>query len=186
MATQHVNITEADLHESKGVSTAVINSVYAANGAGSGVWRQAAQGSCYFENIATPYTLVFGVAGTFYKLAPTTTASGTGVSVTEGTNARLTYTGTATLSFNCHTSISLSTAAGANRDVRLAIYKNGVKVNGSVAISTTSSAIKQTMSIACDVSMATNDYLEVYAANDGASGDILIHTCNLMMDPQDS
>jgi len=40
MATvQHNVIPEADLHESKGVSTASNNSIYIANGAGSGTWK---------------------------------------------------------------------------------------------------------------------------------------------------
>jgi hypothetical protein len=40
MSIQHVNIPNAQLHESKGVSTAAANSVYIANGTGSGVWRK--------------------------------------------------------------------------------------------------------------------------------------------------
>lgn len=36
---QHKVIPEAELHESKGVSTAVNNTFYIANGAGSGVWK---------------------------------------------------------------------------------------------------------------------------------------------------
>lgn len=39
MATvEHKNLTGVDLHESKGVSTAAINTAYIANGAGSGTW----------------------------------------------------------------------------------------------------------------------------------------------------
>lgn len=38
MAIQHKNITEADLHEPKGVSTASSGTVYKANGAGTGAW----------------------------------------------------------------------------------------------------------------------------------------------------
>lgn len=40
MAIQHKNIPEAELHESKGVSTAVLNTAYFANGAGSGSWKK--------------------------------------------------------------------------------------------------------------------------------------------------
>lgn len=36
--TLHVNLTGANLHESKGVATAAANSVYIADGAGSGAW----------------------------------------------------------------------------------------------------------------------------------------------------
>lgn len=37
---QHVALTEPNLHESKGVATATSNTVYVANGAGSGSWKK--------------------------------------------------------------------------------------------------------------------------------------------------
>lgn len=40
MTVQHLNIPEAQLHESKGVSTAAVNKHYVANGTGSGVWQK--------------------------------------------------------------------------------------------------------------------------------------------------
>lgn len=40
MSTQHKNITEADLHEPKGVSTATVNQTYVATGAGTGIWKE--------------------------------------------------------------------------------------------------------------------------------------------------
>lgn len=40
MAIQHKNIPDAELHESKGVATAVVNTAYFANGAGSGSWSK--------------------------------------------------------------------------------------------------------------------------------------------------
>ena len=39
---EHVAIAEANLHEPKGVSTATVDQVYHANGAGSGTWKAAA------------------------------------------------------------------------------------------------------------------------------------------------
>lgn len=38
MSVAHQNIAEANLHESKGVSTAALDTVYVADGAGSGTW----------------------------------------------------------------------------------------------------------------------------------------------------
>ena len=40
MTVQHLSIPEAQLHESKGVSTAAVNKHYVANGAGSGTWQK--------------------------------------------------------------------------------------------------------------------------------------------------
>lgn len=39
---EHVSIPNANIHESKGVSSASANQVYVANGAGSGTWQQIA------------------------------------------------------------------------------------------------------------------------------------------------
>lgn len=40
MSVQHKDIPEAQLHESKGVSTALVNTVFKANGAGSGAFQK--------------------------------------------------------------------------------------------------------------------------------------------------
>lgn len=40
MAIQHVDITDPQIHEPKGASTAAQNTVYVANGAGSGSWMK--------------------------------------------------------------------------------------------------------------------------------------------------
>lgn len=37
---QHVDIADPDIHEPKGVSTALANTAYVANGSGSGVWKK--------------------------------------------------------------------------------------------------------------------------------------------------
>ena len=42
MSTIHKNLTGADLHESKGVDTALASQVYVSNGSGSGVWTTVA------------------------------------------------------------------------------------------------------------------------------------------------
>lgn len=211
MSVQHKDIVEAQLHEPKGVSTAAANTSYVATGAGSGAWQKIeptqfnglttdgtagqqlevdgaggwilvkhAYGSCYFENIAAPYVLAY--PATYTKAAPTTTASGLGNLVTEGTNARLTYIGSGEV-MDVTLTISLSQSIGADRDIRIAIYKNGAKVNGSVGITTTSTTIKKMLIGSAVVSMATNDYIECYIQNDGASGDITIYTFALFMDP---
>lgn len=38
---QHVDITDPDIHEPKGVATALANMVYVSSGSGSGVWKKA-------------------------------------------------------------------------------------------------------------------------------------------------
>ncbi len=205
---QHSAIPDGQRHEPKGVSTATANQVYVANGSASGSWAKispqtlsgvstngtagqfvavtgtgnfvlasAPSGSIYFYNISTPYTLTY--PSTFTKAAPTTTASGTSVLITEGTNARLTYTGTSSTTLDVVFTISLDQASGASRDVEAAIYKNGTVVNGSHAIITATSGEKHSITCHADVVVATNDYLEVFLRNAGASGDIRIYTFSL-------
>lgn len=210
-AIQHSAIPDAQLHQPKGASTAAVNTTIKSDGAGGTSWskitppnlnglttngnageqlevdgaggwvlKKHPYGSCYFENIATPYTLTY--PATFTKAAPTTTASGLGNLVTEGTNARLTYLGTGEV-MDVLVSLSLAQSVGADRDIRIAIYKNGVKVNGSVGIITAVSGQKRFVLGSAVVSMATNDYIECFIQNDGASGDISIYTFSLFMDP---
>lgn len=40
MAIQHKNIADAERHEPKGISTALIDTVYVSNGAATGVWKE--------------------------------------------------------------------------------------------------------------------------------------------------
>jgi hypothetical protein len=99
--------------------------------------------------------------------------------MTEGSNARLTYTGTASAVLDVVFNVSIDQASGSSRDIEVAIYKNGSLVNGSNAIVTTSSGEKHNLACHADVSVVTNDYLEVYVKNGGASGDVRIYTYSL-------
>jgi hypothetical protein len=205
---QHSAIPDGQRHEPKGISTATNKQVYIANGSASGAWSKigpislsgvttngtvgqfvavdgagnfvlasAPSGSIYFYNIGTPYTLTY--PSVFTKAAPTTVASGTAVLITEGTNARLTYTGTVNALLDVVFNVSLDQASGASRDIEVAIYKNGSLVNGSNAIVTTTTGEKHNLACHADVSVVTNDYLEVYVKNGGASGDVRIYTFSL-------
>jgi hypothetical protein len=205
---QHSAIPDGQRHEPKGISSAANKTLYIANGSASGAWTKlgpqslsgvttngtlgqfvavdgagnfvlasAPSGSIYFYNISTPYTLTY--PSTFTKAAPTTTANGSPVLMTEGTNARLTYTGTSNALLDVVFNLSLDQASGSARDIEVAIYKNGSLVNGSNAIVTTASGEKHNLACHADVSVVTNDYLEVYVKNGGASGDVRIYTFSL-------
>lgn len=204
----HKNIPSAQAHEPKGVESAVNKSLYVANGSGSGTWSKigpqslsnistngvagqfvavdgsgnfvlasAPSGSIYFYNVSTPYTLTYPSA--FTKAAPTTIATGSPVLITEGTNARLTYTGTTTTNLSISAIISLDQATGASRDIECAIYKNGAVVNGSHSIITVTSGDKHSFSSQADVTASLNDYFEVFIKNNGASGDVRVYTFSL-------
>lgn len=118
-----------------------------------------AQTDFFDATLAAPYTLA--ATTSYQKLAPTTTGQGSPALFTEGTNARLTYTGVDTVSMAINYNVSLNIGSSA-KDVTLAVYKNGVLANART-VSTTSSSTKINMSGMTTVDMATNDYVEVYA-----------------------
>ncbi len=180
MSTQHKNIPEADLHEMKGAAAAAVGKVPIASGTGTTPFGYANPiGACHFVDYAAPYVLTYPAAYT--KAVPVTVANGVPLEVTEGVNARLTYTGTLTTKFRIVCNVSLAQASGANRDIGLKIYKNGVAVNQSEIFTSTSTAYIQLITSVVDLSLATNDYIECFAINKGASGDISFYSFYLTM-----
>jgi hypothetical protein len=208
MATvQHSAITDPNIHEPKGITSATINEIYVSDGAGSGTWQKLSppqlanittngqagdtitvdgsgnfvltgtpHGQIHFYDLASPYTLTY--PSSFTKLAPTTTASGIPSNFTESTTGRLTYTGTDTVPVTISYSVSLDQTSGASRDVVVAIYVNGSVSNGYSVITTTSGE-KHSMSGVHTVSMTTDDYIELYILNNGASGNIRLYAMQL-------
>jgi hypothetical protein len=207
---QHSALTGTDLHEPKGVAAASANRVYVSDGAGSGSWAKVplqtltglttngtvgdilsvdgagnllytrtAHGSCYFTNLAAPNTITY--PSVYTKVAPTTVAGGDPSDMTEGTNARITYSGTGDRHCRLLASISLDQAAGSGRDVQLAFYRNGTLLTGSEIVATASSGTKNNMGMVYDVVLAPSDYVEVYVKNAGASGDVRIYSFYLSL-----
>lgn len=189
---QHRDITGDNIHEPKGVSTALANQVYVASGVGSGAWKDLSpvslaglatngvtgtllsvdgtgnfkyvagphgQVDFYDSTLASPYVL--SATTSFQKLAPTTVAGGAAALMTEGTNARLTYTGTDTVPVTFIYNVSFS-IGGSSKDVTLCIYKNGVAVNAH-SIGSVASSGKICLSGTTGVTVSTNDYVEVFA-----------------------
>ena len=206
-SVQHSAITDPNVHEPKGVAAATVNKVYVSNGTGSGTWQKISppqfagitsngqagdtvtvdgsgnfvltgtpHGQVHFYNLASPYTLTYPSA--FTKLAPTTTAGGIPSNFTESTTARLTYTGTDSVPMSISYSVSLDQTSGASRDLVIAIYKNGSVSNGH-SIVTTTTGEKHSMSGVHTVTMATNDYIELYILNNGGSGNIRLYAMQL-------
>lgn len=176
---QHKNITNADLHEAKGASSATVGQVLIAKGDGTATFQNITpRGSSYFVNLSSPYTLAY--PSVYTKLAPVTTSTGTNVNYTVSTDGRLTYTGTRTLATRFVFNISLDQAVGSNRDIEVAVYKNGSIVPGSNIVNTTTSAIKILTTVIIDANMATNDYVEAFIKNAGVSGDVRVYSYYLL------
>lgn len=98
-----------------------------------------------------------------FKVAGTTTAGP--LSQFTHTDNRLTYTGTPTQVFHVDVAISM-TSASANQVIEFAIFKNGTLETGS-EIQRKQGTATDVAALALDfmVSMATNDYVEVYVKN---------------------
>lgn len=205
---QHSSIPDGQRHEPKGISSATNKQVYVANGSASGAWSKvgpislsgvtsngtagqfiavdgtgnfvlatAAHGSIYFYNVGAPYTLTYPSTAT--KIAPTTTVKSGSVLITGDTTGRLTYTGTQPSSLDLVFNVSADQAVGFARDLEFSLYKNGTVIPGSQCIVTTTSGEKHAFSMHADVQVVTNDYVEVYCKNYGASGDVRVYSFSL-------
>ena len=209
MTISHASISDPNLHEPKGASTAPNNTAYISNGAGSGVWSKiptqslagvasngtanqaavvdgsgafslqwaVAHGFCYFFNSGTPSVITF--PSTYTKVAPTTIAIGGSREITEGTNARLTYTGLSSRQAFIEAAVTISQGSGADRDIRLAIYKNGVLIPQSESLFTAPATHKHQFTTLCHTPCVTGDFFEAFIRNEGASGDLSILSLKL-------
>jgi hypothetical protein len=206
---QHSALTDPNLHEPKGIASANANELYVADGSTSGAWQKlsppslsgitsngsagqflsvdgsgnfvfaySAHGGIYFFDAVTPTVITY--PSTYAKVNAVTTPLGSPVFITEGTNSRLTYTGTDTIDLDVVFNLSIDQSTGTNKDIQAAIYKNGTLVNGTQVIATCRSGEKLIVSSHGDVNMATNDYVEVYVKNNGGSGNVNVYSFSLM------
>jgi hypothetical protein len=209
---QHENIVDPYIHEPKGVAAANDGELYVADGAGSGAWEKVnttsllnisvdpdennilvadgsngfkavvgtAHGYTTFTDFASPYTWTY--SATYTKVAATSTAGGTPTEVTEATTSKLTYTGTEDRHLHAYAIVSLKQASGADRDIRIAIAKNGTVNTSSAIIITSKTGEWHTVTVHYPLEASTNDYFEVYMQNDGGSGNVSVGTLKLYVD----
>jgi hypothetical protein len=138
----------------------VANTFVSVDGAGNFTLIPAPHGQVDFfdSTLAAPYTLA--ATTSYQKIAATTVAGGNSVLMTEGTNSRLTYTGTGSIALHVLYNASIS-LTGTARDVTLAVFKNGVIQDGFSVMNV--STVKHCMSGATTLYLTTNDYVEIYA-----------------------
>ena len=117
---------------------------------------------------------------TEYLVAGTTTLTSGVVSFDMPQDNRLRYTGTTTALMHVACTMSYTVASGANQELEFKIYKNGSPIAASEIVDACSAAAgAESSAIHVFVSMATNDYLELYCANNSGTGDITVRTMNL-------
>ena len=172
MALEHATLTEAYLHEPKGISTATAGKVYVADGAGSGDWvlpSGSAYGELYITGGATSFTLA--AASAYSKLDPGSawTANGSNNVTLNGPDAQITVgvAGVYKLDFW----MNFTTAAlAASTQYSFKYAVNGTTSTRSVAVQKfTNGADRLHVAASGFATLSANDVVSIYIAGDGTS-----------------
>jgi len=116
---------------------------------------------------------VIAVAGTAVLTAGTW-VTGLLSSFTATTAGRLTYSGVPTAVVGVQASVTLKPVSGTNKSISVYLAKNGAVVTAARITRTVSTAETGNMSLFYNISLATNDYLEIFVANDTDTIDVLV------------
>jgi hypothetical protein len=90
------------------------------------------------------------------------------------TAGRITYTGATTQILTINAALSLDPASGSNQNIQVYFYKNGSAIAGSRIESKISHGAHLAVPLVYQVSMATNDYIEIYVQNSTATNNITV------------
>lgn len=155
-----------------GVNTTTRNEVARFSGTGDCViadtyYGKRPSGTCYMQANATATAVT---AGTWTKIAGTTSSASLN-KFTMPTNNRLQYTGTPTVTAIIVASITAYHDVVAGSLLGFSLFKNGVQVVPSAMFNQTALSIVGNTCVITIVSLATNDYIEVYG-NSSANANI--------------
>lgn len=90
------------------------------------------------------------------------------------TAGRITYTGTTTQVLTINAALSLDPASGSNQNLQVYLYKNGSAIAGSRIEAKVDSGDHLAVPLVYQISMATNDYIEIYVQNSTATNNITV------------
>lgn len=170
MAIEHDVIADGERHEPKGIASATANTVYIADGVGSGSWEaHAPHGGWRYTNIGTGTTYTTPSTYTLLNVAGSSTHL---YNFTFNSAGRLTYTGTPDRHVHMVVDMSLKHSTGSGQDIYFDVYKNGSTASGENVV-TADSGNYQHIAMHWDGVVSTNDYLEIYLKT--ASGNVIIH-----------
>lgn len=144
-----------------------------------GITNSANIGQMYFVNNATQNPIT--TQSVFEKILGTTTASASNLKFSH-TNNRLTYTGGLTREFIITASCSANSVVTNNVVILLRIAKNGTTLIESESQATTS-ASGRNENFYCQtiVSLAPNDFIELFIANDTNANNLLATELNVLV-----
>jgi hypothetical protein len=174
---QHAVLTDPQLHEPKGVSTAASGKVYRANGSGSGTWvfpSGHAYGELYIEGGVTAQTLP--AASAKAKLNPTGewTANGSEHVTLSAANGTITVLVAGEYQLNFWIAFNTaSIAAGAKYNFHYAV--NGTP-NTRKIITAKNTAGVDTLNVSATgfANLAANDVVSIYVGGDATSSSTAI------------
>lgn len=129
-------------------------------------------GSLYFS---TPSATTISVATTYYKAAGTTTSVNLH-RFTMPSDNRLTYTGTPDIHVHIACSISI-TAGAASQEVAFRMAKNGTTLaHSEISLVHGTGADVGSTALHSDVSLSTNDYLELWVTNSTSTASVTVQS----------
>jgi hypothetical protein len=127
------------------------------------VANQKAYGSLYYTENTTATTFIS--AETYYILKADTFLTGSSNDVTTNpSTGRMTYTGTQNKHFHIVMNGSISSASN-NQTMLCTISKNGVPIGSPIERKIATSGDVGAFSVHADLTLSTNDYVEVYLKN---------------------
>ena len=163
----HNSLTDPELHEPKGISSAASGTVYVSNGSGSGSWKELYKSVSVAFSPSTGSPYVLSASATDAILTPTTTVltNTGGFTRLTSPNLRIRYDGTTDFMANITVVTSSSSGTG-SRDMQLVILKNGTALPFSRTYNTMpdNGPFFRTV-LSYQVQLATNDYIEVAHAS---------------------
>jgi len=128
--------------------------------------------------LTTPVATTFSAINTPTKVLGTTTAVNL-FRVSSPANNRLTYTGAKTKTFVVTGALSITSATN-NNFYTIYIAKNGVVLPQSAQTQKVANGGDQgSMSITCTVSLAPNDYIELWISNNTTTSSATVQTSNI-------
>ena len=174
---QHSVLTDPQLHEPKGVSTAASGKVYVANGSGSGAWQYIAghsYGDLYITGSSVSQTL--SAASALAKLNPTGAWTANGYQNITPSAANGQFTITQAGIYQLDFWVVFETAAIASGSAYNFHYAvNGTPSTRKIYVKKTSNGV-DTLHLASNgyVTLAANDVVSIYTGGDGTSSNTAI------------
>lgn len=176
MATvEHSSLSTGELHEPKGIASATSNSVYLANGVGSGAWRTIPNGYCYYSS---PVGVTYTSPTSFTLLNLPTDVEGVQRSFSHNGAGRLTYIGTDTIGMKVDVVVSFQATASAEVDA--IIFINGLPSHARASMHSSGAGQVGSISLLGQFTASANDYIEVYIQT--SSGNLNVENFNMSVE----